>query len=627
MAKTTLVGLSIALAFTLASAGTCELAAAEFSAEVTALPFPPDARELEFVAWAEDINYKSQSPLKSLAAFYLKEMAARGWEHDESAAEIDEDSIELTFKHGGSKVELDLSQWSKEVHISLDCENLEFTGTDDPAKLAAAGIPVPRAARFLQKELPLPAGVVDLRYTGDGSTFKSSLTLPQAFAYFMRLVPGKGFRESRRPIITETRRYTEFRKGAAELSVNVFSDDVGSRIVLTYADNAKEPPVRPLPAVASLPIKGGGADKPATSETTAVPVDATPIDVTKNKGSATVSYAGKQYKFTNVACFRTKSRGSDATTVVFSGKPIPYQKMQTLIATNDDFSFGDLYEFSSPDHLTLQLGEHPSFSFGIPGVGLGHPVENSVNEMKLEAARVHGTLKMPPIEIFRGEKFSFTATADAAIITPGTRITGPGDPVVRSDSPILADSPVPFPEGIENVGREGSKFRKTYSGVVGMPLTEVASFYRQELAAKGWKRQDAESADDTMRFKNDKIELSVVLKQERGKTAIEVITRDIALARQEGILPEPGKGRLILGNANNVAVTFSIGTANYTLKPGQGAKDQKQALNYSVAPGAYTVVLKTPGQRPQTEKIKVAEGSAWGLIALPNGGSLPIQLY
>ena len=94
-----------------------------------------------------------------------------------------------------------------------------------------------------------------------------------------------------------TRRYTEFKKGAAQLNVNVFTDAVGSRIILTYKDEAKETPVPPLAAVASLPIKGGGAGRAAASEATATPVGTTPIDVTSNKGSATVNYAGKQYTF------------------------------------------------------------------------------------------------------------------------------------------------------------------------------------------------------------------------------------------------------------------------------------------------------------------------------------------
>jgi hypothetical protein len=213
---------SIALVLMLASVETRGQTAAEFRAEATALPFPPDARELEFVAWTRNIKFNSSSPLKAIAAFYLKEMASRGWEHDESAAVVENEKIDLTFKHDRVKVEVELRQWSKEVKASLDCENLSFDGTDDPAKLVAAGIPVPKAVLFLHKELPLPAGAMKVEFTGEGSTFKSSLSLQEAFDHFMRLAPSKGFRESRRPIITDTRRYTEFKKGSAQLSVNVY---------------------------------------------------------------------------------------------------------------------------------------------------------------------------------------------------------------------------------------------------------------------------------------------------------------------------------------------------------------------------------------------------------------------
>ena len=131
--------------------------------------FRPTPGSLEFVAWTRDINYKSQSPLKSLAAFYLKEMASRGWEHDESAAAIENDSIKLTFKHDGVEGQAGLAAVVEGSATSdLDCENLKFNGTDDPAKLAAAGIPVPRAVLFLQKELPLPAGAVNVRIHGRG---------------------------------------------------------------------------------------------------------------------------------------------------------------------------------------------------------------------------------------------------------------------------------------------------------------------------------------------------------------------------------------------------------------------------------------------------------------------------
>ena len=294
---------------------------------------------------------------------------------------------------------------------------------------------------------------------------------------------------------------------------------------------------------------------------------------------------------------------------------------------NEMVSFVELYDFGLPDYFILQLGSYPSLALSIPGVGIGGAsAENAVGEMKVEAGRVRGTLEMPPEEILN-RQFSFTATIDAVIITPNTRITGPGDPVERSDHPILADSPVPMPEGAEDVSRKGSNFRKTYSAVAVMPLADVASFYRKELARQGWKGADTQAAGDAMQFKNDTMELSVALKRQGGETAIEVVTRDVAAAKREGLLPEPGMGRLVLANGHNVGVLFTIGKTDYPLAAGHGAEDPRQALNYSVAPGTYEVVIKIPGQQQQTERIEITEGSTWGIVVLPTGGYMPMRMY
>ncbi len=619
------VGFALALALATFSG---DAVAAESSAEAAALPFPPDARELEFVAWARYINFQSQSPLKSLAAFYLKEMAERGWDLDESEVEIDEDSIELTFKKGKAKVDLDLRQWSKEVRARMDCKKLKFTDTDDPAKLAAAGVPVPRAALFLQKEVPLPDGAKDLQYTGKGCMLKSPMKLQEAFDYFSGQVKGKSFSESRRPIITDERRYTEFKKGPLKVSVNVFTHEIGSRIVLGYEDQQGEPPVAPLPAVASLPIgKSGGAEEDMADETAAAPAAKTAIDVTGNKGSATVSHGSAKYTFGNVVCFQTKDRGSYATMVVFSTKPVPLNKMQSLVSTEDDPSFYELYEFESPDSFILQLGEYLSFNLTVPGVGIGgKSIKDGVGEIKVEAGRVRGTLKMPPMVVL-SKPLSFTATIDAAILTPSTRIVGPDDPVLRSEHPMLGDSPVPMPEGAEDVSRKGSNFRKTYSAVVAMSVDEVASFYRKELAKEGWKPAGGDAGEGILRFKNQTMELSVTLKQKGGETAIEVVTRDVAAAKREGLFPEPEMGRLIFANGHTVGVVFTIGETDYNLAAGQGTRDPKQALNYSVPPGTYEVVIKIPGRQPQTEEIELGEGSTWGIVVLPTGGYMAMQMY
>lgn len=172
---------------------------AEFSDEAIALPFPPDAKELEFVAWAGDIKYTSQSPIKSLAAFYLKEMVARGWEHDESAAKVEPESIDLKFKHGKSEVKAQFGSGRRKCGSVWTARRCSSTASTIRRNLRRA---FPRgAALFVQKELPLPTGAVNVQFTGEGCTLKSPLALQEAFDHFTKLAVSKGFRESRKPII------------------------------------------------------------------------------------------------------------------------------------------------------------------------------------------------------------------------------------------------------------------------------------------------------------------------------------------------------------------------------------------------------------------------------------------
>ncbi|TWT36094.1 hypothetical protein KOR34_09930 [Posidoniimonas corsicana] len=618
---------SSTLAVLLLTAGTSP--AGEFSPQVLKLPYPPDAYDLEFTAWSEDITYNSQSPLKSLGAFYLEEMRERGWELDKDEVEIDDDSIELVFTHGEHEVDLRISQWSKEVKVRIDGDELDFAGVDDPASIAAAGLPVPPAVRFFHTQLETPADARKPDFDADDVTVISPQGLQEAYDFYCDQVRKLGFRESRRPIITDTRRYTEFKQGGAEVSVNVFTHDAGSRAVLGYEDSRPTPRKPPLAAVASLPI-GNPVEAMEAEVAAETAMNKTPVSVADNRGQAVVTYGGKKYTFNNVACFQTKDRGGYATEVVFASKPIPLGQLQQLLAAEDDPSLWDLYDdFQSPDYLILQLGKFESVSFSVPGVGIGgkQPADYT-NQMKVEDGRVRGKWTMAA-ETVLSRKMSFTAEIDAALLTPTTRITSmPTESAAAPAAPPIPgfkDADIPMPDGVEDLSRTGSNFRKEYTATVAKPWPEVSKFFQRELPKEGWTLVTIN--DGRLTFRTPQRELTAVVKPAGSGTSILVVTREKSLAEKEGILPERGKARLVLGNAHTRPVVFTIGKQDYQLKAGQGGRDPQDALNYTVGPGTYTVVIKIPGEAPQTEKLKLEEGSTWGIIALPTGGYLPMQLY
>jgi hypothetical protein len=407
--------LFICTAPVLGAPGSAPSAPTPFSAHAEALPFPPDAREIEFDATFDDIEFTSGSSLPSLADFYRRELPKRGWKEDVSAAEIDEESAELTFQHDQAQVVLELDEQSDGVAVSFDCEGLDFGQTSDPAKLMAAGVPVPRSYLFLQEEIPRPTEVQDVEYGSDACHFKSPLALQAAFDFHVKALQDKGWRESRRPIITADRRYTEFQRGPHEVSVNVFAHEVGSRIILGYESQTKEPLVPPLAEVGAL--AQSGQKLPAGKAPARVAVE-----VSKNTGSATFTLNGHKQVFKHAVAYRTVSDGEDKTQLVFSAQPIPYQKLQDLLAKEDSFSFYDIYPGSFPAHLTVSVNGFISFYYHSGGTTLGNSIEEPERDLKVDKERIQGTVKMPQAQESFDDKIQVDFAIDAAILTPHTQL-------------------------------------------------------------------------------------------------------------------------------------------------------------------------------------------------------------
>lgn len=117
------------------------------------------------------------------------------------------------------------------------------------------------------------------------------------------------------------------------------------------------------------------------------------------------------------------------------------------------------------------------------------------------------------------------------------------------------------------------------------------------------------------------------LKSAGDETAITLTSRDAQAAKAAGVLPASGKGRLIIGNHSDSAVPIAVNKKAYNVAAGAGADDPKTGLNWDIAPGTYTIEISYPGKAAQTEKLTIAADEAWGLVILPTGGSLAVQLY
>jgi hypothetical protein len=606
-----------------------------FSAQAEALPFPPDARDVEFDATFDEIEYRSTSSLPSLAAYCRDEMTKRGWAVDDAATVIEDDSVEMTFNHDGYEATIDLDLRSDEVAVTIECEGLDLSQARDPAKLVAAGVPQPRAYLFLQKELPRPEIVDGESYRSDACHFKSPLELQAAFDFYGQALKKSGWREMRRPIVTEDRRYTEFKKGPIEVGVNIFSDAVGSRIILDYESDLKEPVVSPLPpvdAIAGSRLIAGEASTPIQRPAKVA------VDVSQNSGSATVVLGSKKIVLKHAAAYRTKYDGETKTRLLFCERAIPLQKMQMLLAKEGDLSVSDLFEFDHPGHLILEISDRVYFSFNAGGVGIADSIDEPESDVKVDGVRVSGAIKMPEPKEFFDESFQITASIDAGVITPDTSLGGaPTQAAIAPRQSPFANSELLLPEGCGNVSSEGTQYCKSTHAEVGLDPAAIAAFYRKELIATGWSEEVVAPAGQEaagkasspmlLRFKQAAGAMTVKIEGDQQRSIVDVIFLNDAKAKQDGMLPEPGKGRIVLVNGHSQDVVIMIGKQRYPLKAGQGTTDPKTALNYTVAPGKYELQIIAPGQAPKAESLEVAAGTTWGMFTLPGGDYLFNRLY
>lgn len=231
---------------------------------------------------------------------------------------------------------------------------------------------------------------------------------------------------------------------------------------------------------------------------------------------------------------------------------------------------------------------------------------------------------------FFDKKYTFDLSFDVDVLgKPASTAKSPASPT----GGLVADSHdgLPIPEGYNGIQKEGSKFRSETRTTVAAELNAVVDFYRRELAAGEWKEnvKDAkiEKQSAKLSFSGSKGSLIVQLEASGKGTAITLASRDAAAAKAAGLLPSAGKGRMLIGNGHDKAATITVNKRDYKVAAGAGADDPKTGLNWEVAPGKYTVEVKLPGEKIHTENLTIGADETWGVMILPTGVPLAIQLY
>ena len=103
-----------------------------------------------------------------------------------------------------------------------------------------------------------------------------------------------------------------------------------------------------------------------------------------------------------------------------------------------------------------------------------------------------------------------------------------------------------------------------------------------------------------------------------------LLTRSTEAAKKAGILPKPGKARLIFGNTLKSEVSLTINGKTIKMRAGEGEK-KPDGPSLDLAPGKHNLSMTIDG-KPTTEELELEADQTWGVIVL-EGGPLPLLMY
>ncbi len=270
--------------------------------------------------------------------------------------------------------------------------------------------------------------------------------------------------------------------------------------------------------------------------------------------------------------------------------------------------------------LQREGGLELSFTMIDPGLGDGTQVTISTRGVSYGEAAA----RPAPGDLADGD----VSPSDSS---PAADAEMPEEPLPDEPEPLRAEEKdgFPLPHNYTQYGNERTPFRRTVESSTPSSLAEVAAFYQVEMAQRGWKAQSGggtESEDRVVTtYVGDSGTVTLTLAWDGEQTRITLATRDAAAAKKAGVLPKPGKARVIFGNDSPLPAKVTFGGSPLQIGANVGTK-QPDGPGFDVPPGKYRLKVERRGEAALEEVIEVGADETWGVM-LTEGVIFPIHTY
>lgn len=583
------------------------------------LPFPNQATDIVYDERRPYLGCTTAETVDATLAFFQRELAALGWSPlSASAAEPrwPDAKIDETIANG-ARAYFTRDGDTQQLPVMLTLQQAPGGRTTVEIRVAPFALPQELAAGSESAGLPKPERIKSAGTTGSADSIKREAhalipaELGPVLAFYRRELGKKGWIEQSKDTVVTA--------DSASLAFASPEETATMRIGRKYDLTTVQIDVQVLPSVIAARAK---AKKEADDRFIR---DALAL------GQAAQAEADAKRAAMQAA------RGPEEALRAMAGAntPIPVPDTASDINVGDgrlaftsSSSVGALADFYRNGMKTLGWRSTPS-------------VINNPNMVVLNFSKAKQSISMTALQM--GPKVNVTATGSglkgapvaAVVSNTTTGNTKSVEQVLESDGD--ADYPTPKQRTSRSLGTSGlpggAPFRHELSASIPAGLDSVLAFYRRELTQRQWQEDPKSTVikpdSATLAFKAPGGgPATLTLERRKDETTVSLVIRHPTEATKAGILPAPGKVRLLFGNMGDAEVSISVNNKTIKVAPGVGGPQNPNGPTMELPPGAYKVTIKVAGQPAHDSTLKVAANDSWGLMVGPDGQDmLPIQLY
>ncbi|WP_398476304.1 hypothetical protein [Tardiphaga sp.] len=265
---------------------------------------------------------------------------------------------------------------------------------------------------------------------------------------------------------------------------------------------------------------------------------------------------------------------------------------------------------------------------------INNPTMVVLNFSKSKGDLAFTIMQMGPKATVRVSGAGLKSTGVAA--KPAEATTGVAKAEQTLDSDGDPTFPTPKQRSMRVLGTSGwpggAPFRHELNASIPAGLDAVLGFYRTELGKLQWQEIAGEAvikADSIkLSFKTKDGPATLLLGRDKNETTVHLVQRHTDVASKAGILPAPGKVRLLFGNMGDAEVTITVAGKTIKVKAGAGTPQDRNGPTLELAPGEHKLAIQTAGRPTHEAKLNLAANDSWGVMVAPDGRDiLPLQLY